>query len=760
MGHQEQKKFTTIITKNRVSKSFTFLLLLFVCILNAQQQTNQDIKVGLVLSGGGAKGLAHIGALKIIDSLGIRVDYVAGTSMGAVVGSLYASGYTGKQIDSIFKKVDSDNIFSDNLPRAAKTFYERDNAEKYAVTLPFEKFKIKLPSGLSTGQNNFNLISKLTLHVCEIDDFSKLPIPFFCIATNIETGEEVVLDKGNLAQAIKASSAFPSLFKPVMINNKLLIDGGVVNNYPINRLKAKGVDIIIGVDVQDNLANREELASAPNILLQINNFRTINEMKLKSKQTDVYIKPNIEDFNVVSFDQGDMIIKNGEKAARENISALKNIVAEQSLRRQRFNISNVPDSLKINNIIIKGNQNYTRSYILGKLKIKTNEKISYQHFTEGVNNIVATHNFDSFIYKFSPNLKEGFDLKFEVVESNLTSFLKLGVHYDDLYKSAVLTNFTKKQFLLKNDIVSFDFILGDNVRYNFDYFIDKGFYWSVGLKSRYNKFNKNINASLILDEDDIITAGLNKIDVELSDQTNQFYLQTLFRKDFALTLGVEHKHLKITSETFLDNTADEEETTFEKSDYISLFGKLKFDTYDNTYFPKKGFLFDGDFHLYLSSSDFNNNFSEFSIVKAKIGYAFSPIKNLAVNVITQGGFKIGDDSNNSLNFALGGYGNNFINNYISFYGYDYLSIIGSSFVKGMIDVDYEIFKKQHIILSANLANVGDNLFDNSNWFSTPDYSGYAIGLSTETFLGPIEIKYSWSPEISSGKWFFNLGFWF
>ena len=744
-----------------MNKTIVFLLICCTFIVNAQQKPSQDLKVGIVLSGGGAKGLAHIGALKIIDSLGVRIDYIAGTSMGAVIGSLYASGYSGKQIDSIFKKVDFDDIISDNLPRAAKTFYERENAEKYALTLPFEKFKIKLPSAISSGQNNYNLLSRLTLHVCDIDDFSKLPIPFFCIATNIETGQAVILDKGNLAQAVTASSAFPSLFKPIIINNQILIDGGVVNNYPIDELKAKGVDIIIGVDVQDDLSSRKDLTSATDILFQINNFRTFNEMKLKSKKTDVYIKPNIDDFSVVSFSRGGEIVKNGEKAAQQNISALKDIAAKQSSERQYFKISQVPDSLEINNIIIKGNKNYTRSYILGKFKIKANEKISYKHFTDGVNNIVATHNFDNFTYKLSSDsTTEEFDLYIEVVESEITTFLKLGVHYDDLYKSAVLINVTKKRALFNNDVVSFDFILGDNVRYNFDYFIDKGFYWSIGLKSRYNTFNKNINASLILDEDEIITTGLNKIDVELSDQTNQLYLQTLFRKDFALILGVEHKRLKITSETFIDNNTTEEETTFENSDFISLYGKLKFDTYDNKHFPKKGFLFDGDFHLYLSSSDFNNNFSQFSIAKAKLGFVFSVSNKVAVNIGSQGGFKIGNDLNNSLNFALGGYGNNFINNFISFYGYDYLSITGSGFVKGMIDVDYEIFKNQHLIFSANFANVGDNIFDNGNWFSSPDYTGYAIGCSTETFLGPIEIKYSWTPDTSSGQWFFNLGFWF
>jgi NTE family protein len=744
-----------------VNKIIIVLLLFFVCTLNAQEQPGKDIKVGLVLSGGGAKGLAHIGALKIIDSLNIRVDYVAGTSMGAIIGALYASGYSGKQIDSIFKKINYDDIISDNLPRAAKTFYERDNSEKYAVTLPFEKFKIKLPSGLSSGQNNYNLLAKLTLHVSNITDFSKLPIPFFCIATNVETGEGIILDKGNLAQAITASGAFPSLYKPVIIDDQILIDGGVVNNYPIDELKAKGLEVIIGVDVQDSLSSRKDLTSAPEILLQINNFRTIKEMKIKSKQTDVYIKPNIHNFNVISFNQGAKIISNGEIATRKNMGALKDIVSKQKAKKAKIKIRPTPDSLRINKIAIKGNKNYTRSYILGKLKLKTGEKVSYQHFTSGVNNIVATHNFDKFIYKLSrSNVQNGYDLNIKVIESKKTAFIKLGLHYDDLYKSAALINVTKKRIFFKNDVASFDFILGDNVRYNFDYFIDKGFYWSVGLKSNYNTFNKNVSAELILEDDEIITLGLNKVDVVLSDLTNQFFLQTLFRKDFALTLGAEYKRLKITSETFVNINTNDEETTFEKSDFFSFFGKLKLDTYDNKYLPSEGFLFDGDFHLYFASSDFNNNFSQFSFAKAKIGYAFKMSNKLAVNIGSQGGFKIGENSNNSLNFALGGYGNNFINNIISFYGYDYLSITGSGFVKGSLDLDYEFFHNQHIILSANFANVGDNIYKSGAWLSTPDYTGYAIGCSTETFLGPIEVKYSWTPDTHSGKWFFNIGFWF
>ena len=728
--------------------------------LAQESASKKEPKVGLVLSGGGAKGFAHIGVLKVLDSLNIKVDYVAGTSMGAIIGSLYASGYTGKQLDSIFQSLDFDDVINDNIPRAAKTFYERENSEKYGVVLPFDKFKVKLPSALSRGQNVYNLLSKLTLHVSEVNDFDKLPIPFFCMATNIETGESLILDNGNLAQAVAASGALPSLFQPVVIDDKLLIDGGVTNNYPIDELKAKGMDVIIGVDVQDGLADRKELSSAPEILLQINNYRTINDMKLKAKKTDIYIHPDISNFTVVSFSEGRNIINAGESAALKQFHDLsllpKRNVPNVDIDRKKF----VQDSIIINEILFEGNKRYTRAYILGKLKLKPETTVSYLDFNRGVNNLVATNNFDTFQYEFHESSdKPGYDMKATLIENEITTFLKLGIHYDDLYKSAALVNLTKKRFLLDNDVASLDVILGDNVRYNFEYFIDKGFYWSIGLKSRFNKFSKNVSASLYEAQGQEPIVGLNQLEIDVQDQTNQFYLQTLFRKDFALAFGLEHKRLKLKSET-LNTTQNGGAILFENTDYISGYGTLNLDNYSNKYFPKDGFYLSGDFHWYLWASDFNKDFSPFSIAKADLGYAFMPLNKLAVNILAQGGFRIGENSPTSLSFALGGYGNNFINNFVSFYGYDYLTLIGNSFVKSTLTLDYEIFKKNHIILAANIANVEDNLFDTGEWIEKIDYSGFAVGYSIETFLGPLEAKYTYSPEIKRSYWFFNLGFWF
>ena len=205
------------------------ILLFFVSIFSFSQERDtikinetikKDLKVGLVLSGGGAKGFAHVGVLKVLEEAGVRVDYIGGTSMGAIVGAMYASGYNAKEIDSLIRTFDFDKIMQDQIPRKSKPFYEKQNGEKYAITLPVEKRKVGLPKALSKGQNVLNLTSELLQHVDTIKDFNKLPIPFFCIATNLETGKQELLNSGFLPRAVQASGAFPTLLEPIEIDGK------------------------------------------------------------------------------------------------------------------------------------------------------------------------------------------------------------------------------------------------------------------------------------------------------------------------------------------------------------------------------------------------------------------------------------------------------------------------------------------------------------------------------------------------------------
>ncbi len=183
------------------------------------------------------------------------------------------------------------------------------------------------------------------------------------------------------------------------------------------------------------------------------------------------------------------------------------------------------------------------------------------------------------------------------------------------------------------------------------------------------------------------------------------------------------------------------------------------DTYNDKYFPTRGLFFDGDFHLYVLSSDFNDNFKEFSIAKARMGTAFPIFENLSLNLETEGGFKLGTSGVSTFDFVLGGYGNNLINNFTPFIGYDFLSLPGNSYVKAYGRLDLEIAPKNHVMFIANFANVDDDIFRTGEWFIDPKFSGYGISYGLESFMGPLQIMYSWSPEGNS-NFFFSLGYWF
>ena len=735
-----------------MKKVVLFVLLFITFLPSFAQDTIKKPKIGLVLSGGGAKGFAHVGVLKVLEAAGIKIDFIGGTSMGAVIGGLYASGYNATQIDSIVRVTNFDNLLIDYIPRSSKSFYEKRNDELYALILPFNKFKIGAPQSLSKGMFNYNLFNKLSLHVRHIRDFNQLPIPFLCLATDIERGEQVVMDKGVLAQALYASSALPSVFSPVILDDRFLIDGGVTNNYPIEEVRKLGADIIIGVDVQNGLRDREELRDGAKILFQINNLQMIEKMKLNSKDTEIYIKPDIKYYGAVSFEKASEIILKGEEAAFSVYEKIDQL-SDKTNPYYKPKLKIESDSLTIVDIVCNNLMNYSKNYIEGKLKFKLGAKISYKDLEIGINNIDATHNFGAITYSLEPN-GTGDNLILNFIENPVKTYLKFGLHYDGLYKSGVLVNLTNKKTFFKNDIASIDFIIGDNLRYTLDYYVDNGYNLSFGFKSQLNQFNKNITKQI----SSLVVAPLldvNSINIDFQDVTNQLYIQSIFAQKFLVGGGLEYKFLNIESETLVAINP-----VLDRSSYSSVFAYMKYDSFDNQYFPTKGWYFSSDLHNYLFSSNYTGKFNPFSIAKADVGFALNFLKKTTLKFQTEAGFTIGADSIPFFDFVLGGFGFVPLNNFKPFYGYNFMTLAGNSYLKASATIDYEIFKKNHLNFSANYANVEDNYFKSLDWISLPKYSGYAIGYGLETIIGPLEIKYSWSPETAKGFTWFSIGFWF
>ncbi len=744
-----------------MKRIFHIVVLLFI-IPFAQAQNNEikDVKVGLVLSGGGAKGFAHIGALRAIEEVGVRVDYVGGTSMGAIIGALYASGYSVDAIENIIrsKEIEFNSFIQNEISRKSKPFYQKENDHKYVVRLSIKDKKIQLPTGLINGQSILNQFSKFTQHVNNIKDFNLLPIPFLCIATDLEKGEQVLLNNGYLPDAVRASASFPTLLKPVEIDGKLLVDGGIVNNFPVDEVLAMGADIIIGVDVGDGkLLKKEEINTVIDVLNQVVSYQMLDDDDLAKKdKTTVYIRPDISNYSVISFDKFEEILQLGYDTSILQLDALTAITQKQTTQNNKYTPTKIPDEFIINSIQVTGNENYTYGYIIEKLQIHLGKKISFKKFFNGIDRLSATGNFTNIQHKIflTPN-GEVCNIKIKVMENPIKTFVQMGVHYDNLYKAGVLLNVTSKHLLLDNDFISADVVIGEKPRYNFTYFVDNGVHLSVGLKSVLQNYDFETNFN---PNNTSFDSTINYTNLDYLDISNRLFFQAVYQDNFAVKLGIEYLYLRVLTKDIDENSVDNE-LYFEQSNYGNLCAALKLDTFDERSFPKEGILFEAVAKWHLISSDFQNNFNPFLQGKAKFGYVYTLGDKFTTQFDSEAGISFSENNNPYLDFHLGGYSSNYSSNFSRFHGYSFASIGNNSYLKSSLSLRYEFMNNHFISGIANFARAEKNIFSNGAFFDNTK-SGYAIQYAIKTLAGPISLTYAYSPEVKDNFWNINIGYWF
>src|SRR2546430_1892721 len=290
-----------------------FALVLVACTLPLCGARGQ--KVGVALSGGAARGLAHIGVLKVLEEAGVPVDVITGTSMGSVVGGLYAVGYTAPQLDTIVRTEDWYRLLTDPVDRRDLAVDRKFTEDHYLLTLPIQRGGIKLPKSVVTGQRVSQLLTRLTWSAHAIRDFRALPIPFAAVATDLETSRAVVLDHGFLPDAIRASMALPSVFSPVDLGDTAVIDGGVVRNLPAQDARALGADVLICSDVTDPLEPRDSIVSLVDVLVQSVSFRVWDSEAEQRSKCDVLILPEVRGFSTFAFARASDVIARGATAA-------------------------------------------------------------------------------------------------------------------------------------------------------------------------------------------------------------------------------------------------------------------------------------------------------------------------------------------------------------------------------------------------------------------------------------------------------------
>lgn len=359
--------------------------LVVCCDIQAQQAQQvpeqQRKKVAVVLSGGGAKGTAHVGALKVLERAGIPIDIITGTSMGSIVGGIYACGHRADELDSIIKAQDWTFVLSDREDLSHQSLREREKQKTYVISksLTFGKRTQSTGGGIIMGKNIGSLFDALTAPYHDSIDFNTLPIPFACVATDVVDNSEQVFHSGVLSTAMRASMAIPGVFAPVRMDNKVLVDGGLRNNYPADVARAMGADIIIGVDVSSELKTAAELTSTSSILSQIIDHNCKGKFEENKSITDIMIRVNTKGYSSASFSTAaiDTLIRRGEEAAMEHWDELVKLRSElgdslqSSTNSENVASLSVTTRYKIGELRFEGMSKSDETYIRNKFRLRT-----------------------------------------------------------------------------------------------------------------------------------------------------------------------------------------------------------------------------------------------------------------------------------------------------------------------------------------------------------------------------------------------------
>lgn len=369
---------------------------------HAEEQKPKRPRIGLVLGGGGAKGAAHIGVLKMLEEMKIPIDCIAGTSMGAVIGSMYASGMSPKEIERALTSLDWDDLFTDDPPRAEIDFMRK--REDFTVLGAGGEFGIRngvlrMPRALIAGQKIGLLFESLLMQASNIEDFDKLPTPYRAVASDLGTGGAVVLKSGRLSDAARASMSVPGVFPPVEVDGRLLADGGIVRNLPVDVVRAMGADVIIAVDVGKPLPPKEKLNSTIAIMNQMVDImikENVNAQIDKLKEKDIYIRPDLGTIESGDFKRGKEAIERGLQAAKGKEAELRRLSvtdAEYVPYSQRHQ-GKPPTSLQVGTVTITGLSRVSLKTVRNKLAIRENEEIGVEELRHRVELVYGMGDFE------------------------------------------------------------------------------------------------------------------------------------------------------------------------------------------------------------------------------------------------------------------------------------------------------------------------------------------------------------------------------
>jgi NTE family protein len=773
-----------------MQKNIQLLLSLFFCLTQTPafaQATapTKPPKIGICLSGGGAKGLAHIGLLRMIDSLGIKVDYISATSMGAVLGGLYAMGYSGDQIKDIALDINWRGILNNKTSLDKINIEEKDEYNRYILETPMSKhFLPTLPTGAVEGQYLFGVLTQLTLPAHCVRNFDDLPIPFHCMAVDAIKGEAVVLKTGNLAQCIRASMAIPLIFTPVRIGDRLFIDGGALQNFPVEEVRSMGADFVIGSYTGFRAYEENELNDAMNFMNRSIAFSQVKEAERQAKLTDILISFNkaTAKYTPTSFKDYEEIIEIGEREARKILPQLAIIAASQrnaGIVAQK-NVAAIPQNIKIAQLLIETDSAKAElPRIKYRLGIKEGETITITDIQNGLDHLTGTRAYSSVNYRLRSS-DIGEDTLIVRAMPSLAGIYKFAVHYDTEQTAGILMNVTLRNWLGKHSRALAILDLADSPRLRLDYyqFLDEQERWSWRangfiMQRRFNNYNEG---KAINNYNNFFWE--TKIHLQRTLNKNAYIFVNGGYTDNYFVFGSD-------PETFTQTTALS--SWLQRKPSLS-FGYKK-DSRNQPFFATRGEEINAE--LNWNISDYNRiRYFVRDSAKAKLREVqntqynpqtlrlrfqaahYFPIHKKASFIVEEfvgiGGAiqdslpnKIDLGKDNPEGFYLGGTDWHWRDNIVPLLGFRQTEIRANQVMKLGIKLQYSPFKNAYLTPAVEFAAIESGFRDfYKNFFSldTQGFVAYGITAGYRSPIGPISITYAQNSAYTKSYWYFTLGF--
>ena len=738
-----------------MKKLLTLTLLIYASHFSYSQTKQGRPTIGVTLSGGGAKGLAHIGILKAIDSAGLEVNYLTGTSMGAVIGGLYSAGYSGDSLEKIARTIDWDLLLSNQSGLRSLFMEEKDEYGKYDIELPWVNNKFKISTGFLEAQELWLKLAELFFPVYDIKDFSKFNIPFRAIATDVGNGEAVVLKSGDISTAIRASIAIPSVFTAVEYDGKVLVDGGISRNFPVSDVKEMGADLVIGSTVATGLLPPEKVQNVIQLLLQIAFFREAEDQKKEVPLCDIYIPFDLDEYSMGGFNDAEEILMLGIKVGRKLYPRLKKMAdsLDALYGKKEFPQKRLPaiNTVLIDSISITGLKNTSQAFLLNTMNFKLHKRYTAAELSNMTRQAFGTRYYSRIIYSLVPLANGNAKIIFDLTENPL-SFLKAGLHYNRTTGIGLIANITTRNFLWTNSRSLASINIGESFRIRGEHlqYIGRLKNYGFTLGVQFDRFD-------LTTYDDYKQSGLYKRNNLAVSQRFHFSPSKSF------TVGAGHRFEWLQYIPQISNSIELKG----RSHFSTYFGYLKYNTLDRNTLARKGIRLEAELGRATNQKT--------KITLASAGQPDTPgvstsaywrgwmsaegylpmSRNLTGFLKFQGGANFNYEDHVMNEFVVGGMTKLF-RNQIIFAGLQEGSVYTSSLATLQGGLRRSLFQGAYLTATANV--LLNDIISRSDFFSYEDlYSGYGITFTYNFALGPLDLSVMYCDQTRKLQSYINLG---